>query len=165
MKTLILCRHAKSDWPAGVNDLDRPLKARGEADADFLGEVLAGQEFLPDLILSSPAKRAQQTAQRVAAKLGYEEQAIRTERSVYYEGVSSLIGLVRGLPDEVDTVMIFGHNPTMEATVGKLLGIQADFVMPTCAMACLESQSFNWKRWATPELHLRWFLVPRLRRK
>ena len=164
MKTLVLCRHAKSDWPPGIADIDRPLKDRGIRNADFLGELLGNQEFMPDLIISSPANRALSTARLVAKKLGYSRDRIQIETSVYHEGTDALLQLVRSLPQTVETVMIFGHNPTMEYAVKEILNSEAAFSMPTAAMACLESFGNTWARFHTQNVHLRWFLVPRLQR-
>lgn len=164
MKTLILARHAKSDWPTGVPDTKRPLKERGERDATFLGNLLASRSFLPDRIISSPAKRALSTAKIVSEKLGYKDE-IQIEDNVYYQGAEHLIESIRKYPASWNTVMVFGHNPTMENAVRSLLGQQSDFIMPTGAMACIEISSDSWKHLETDYLHLRWFLVPRLKRK
>ena len=164
MKTLLLCRHAKSDWPAGVRDLDRPLKDRGIRDATFLGELLASQHFSTDRIVSSPANRAHSTAKIIADAIGYA-QKIEIESDVYHEGVGGLISLIRKLPDELESAMIFGHNPTMEDTVQALLNSESEFMLPTCAIACFECDSSRWRDFRTNNLQLRWLLVPRLQRK
>ena len=165
MKTLVLCRHAKSDWPEGVADVNRPLKERGYKDAEFLGKLLAKKQFLPDRIVSSPAKRALNTAEIMRKNLNYKKD-ILVQPSVYYEGTSSLISFVRDLPRELDTVMIFGHNPTMENAVRFILKADAPFIMPTSAMACLEIDGYSWTGIEEAnKVSLRWFLVPRLKRK
>lgn len=165
MKTLVLCRHAKSDWPIGVSDMERPLKNRGIRDASFLGELLVNQEFIPDLIISSPAKRALSTAQIVASKLNYTLEDIKIEDSVYYEGGGHLLGMVQDLPDSVETVMVFGHNPTMETAVRTLLQSGSPFEMPTCGMVCFESTHQHWANMSSHSTYLRWYLIPRLKRK
>lgn len=165
MKTLVLCRHAKSDWPYGVSDINRPLKGRGIKDAGYLGDLLEDQGFDPDLIISSPANRAHSTSQIIAAKLGYDTADIKIVQSVYHEGKDSLLALIKQLPESVDKVMIFGHNPTMEMAVASLLQSGAGFEMPTSAMACMESWVNNWQHFDTRNLHLRWYLIPRLQRK
>ena len=164
MKTLILCRHAKSDWPDGIPDIHRPLKQRGINDATYLGELLHGQAFRPDLIITSPAKRARQTAEIVSLCIGYPS-TIEEEGDVYYYGEDALLKLIRKLPYTADTIMIFGHNPTMEDTVQSLLRMNVPFVMPTGGMGCLESYNPRWKYFQADELQLRWFLIPRLKRK
>lgn len=164
MKTIVLCRHAKSDWPPNVDDFDRPLKGRGIKDANFLGNLLHEKEFTADLIISSPANRALSTAKIIGRHIGYEDKIDKKE-SIYYQGVSNLISVVKKLPDELDSVMIFGHNPTMENAVMHLLQSRVHFEMPTSGMACFEIYGQSWKSVEERYTHLRWLLIPRLKRK
>ena len=164
MKTLVLCRHAKSDWPDGVRDMDRPLKARGQKDASQLGKLLREHNFSPDLICSSPANRALSTAEIVSQKLGYEG-SIQIDRSLYFEGESGLFGFISELPSIHDTVMIFGHNPTMEQAVARLAEMESMYDMPTAGMACFETNAHSWDQIIEATMRLRWLLVPRLARR
>ncbi|MEO1448533.1 MAG: histidine phosphatase family protein [Bacteroidota bacterium] len=164
MKTLVLARHAKSDWPGGVADIKRPLKERGQADASRQAALLASQGFKPDLIISSPAVRARQTADIFARQLGYTHD-IREERSVYFGDEGDLFTLIKSLPPALNTVMIFGHNPTMEDAITFLLQSGIPFQMPTCGLACLEGLSYSWAQFEGRNIHLRWLLIPRLKRK
>lgn len=164
MKTLVLCRHAKSDWPAGVEDIKRPLKSRGIKDAGKLGKLLKSHDFEPDLIVSSPANRAHSTAKLIANEIGYVAD-IQIESSVYFGGLADLIAVIEELPDEADTVMIFGHNPTMEQAVRFLQKSQQIFEMPTSGMACFENYQDNWASFIGSDCRLRWLQVPRLKRK
>ncbi|MDX1906198.1 MAG: histidine phosphatase family protein [Bacteroidia bacterium] len=161
MKTLVLCRHAKSDWPQGTSDFERPLKPRGVKDAAYLGEILDEQDINPGLIISSPARRARNTAEIIAKCIGYKHD-IRLELSIYDLGAEALMELIRSLPDVNDTVMIFGHNPTMEQTVQRLIGSRAPFSLPTCAMVGLEIPDTAWARMEPGKVSLRWLLIPRL---
>jgi phosphohistidine phosphatase len=162
MKTVVFCRHAKSDWPDGVADIDRPLKQRGVDDAQFLGNLLGEKSFQPDLIITSPANRARSTARLIARGISYTEE-IRVEPNVYYEGVGSMLELVKELDPSLNSVMIFGHNPTMEQMVRYLLQAESRYEMPTSGMACFESY-LDWKHFPD-SCALRWLLVPRLQRK
>ncbi|MEL6671918.1 MAG: histidine phosphatase family protein [Bacteroidota bacterium] len=164
MKTLVLCRHAKSDWPEGVADINRPLKERGWNDAAYLGDLLGQRNFRADHIISSPAQRARSTAKEIAARIGYQDE-IDIEETVYYQGSLSLIRHCKGLDDAWRTVMVFGHNPTMEETVRQMLQVGSGFYMPTCAMACLESSAYSWAKVSAVNTHLRWYLIPRFMRK
>ena len=163
MKTLVIARHAKSDWPEGVADINRPLKARGIKDATWLGELLKQQDFLPDHIISSPANRARSTAQIIADQVRYGKE-LEIVESVYYEGAGKLLSTIQDLPDKHETVMVFGHNPTMENVVRYLLQSDAHYEMPTCGMACFESYGRSWSTF-TQHCRMRWLLVPRLKRK
>jgi phosphohistidine phosphatase len=102
MKTVVFCRHAKSDWPDGVADIDRPLKQRGVDDAQFLGNLLGEKSFQPDLIITSPANRARSTARLIARGISYTEE-IRVEPNVYYEGVGSMLELVKELDPSLNS--------------------------------------------------------------
>ncbi len=163
MKTLIICRHAKADYPPLVEDFDRPLKEKGEKDAKKQGQRLAADGFMPDVILSSPANRAISTAKIVAKELGYDKE-IQTNKKLYFESVGTLLDIVQALPMEVNTVMIFGHNPTMSDAVRMLLNMYNPFEMPTSGMVCLENDLDDWQFSRRNAAKLRWNLVPRLQR-
>jgi phosphohistidine phosphatase len=163
MKTLILCRHAKSDWPTSTPDISRPLKPRGEEDAKYLGGILEAQALMPDRILTSPAVRALRTAEIVARKLRYKGE-IDIQPAIYHKDEDGLFELIRHLPPSLETVMIFGHNPTMENAVRYLLQCQSAFTMPTCGMACFETYADDWSGLNFKNSTMRWYLIPRLRR-
>ena len=162
MKTLVICRHAKSDWSQNLPDIQRPLNARGEKDAPMMGRLLKAYEFQPDLILSSPAVRARTTAEAVASELGLDSSAIRIESGMYHEGPGRVLGLVQDLPNHINTAMIFGHNPTFESVARMLLGSQADLRMPTAGMVCIQSYAASWEQISPRNCSLQWFLIPRL---
>jgi phosphohistidine phosphatase len=113
-RRLVLLRHAKSDWPDGVADRDRPLGTRGRAEAPQAGRWLAAAGIVPDLALVSTALRARQTWQLVSAALPSE---VTTEYSdeLYEAGLAGSLQLVRALPDDVGTAIVVGHNPTTES--------------------------------------------------
>src|SRR5437667_8389537 len=99
MKTLLLLRHAKSDWgDTSLRDFDRPLAPRGQRDAPRIGGALRKRGAVPDLIVSSPAARARGTieAVRQAAKLANE---IEFDEAVYGASSAELLKLIRRLPD------------------------------------------------------------------
>ena len=77
-RTLVMIRHAKSSWANPLqSDFERPLNERGQHDAPMMGERLKTLNIMPDLVIASPAKRAKQTAKKIAAALGYEEEKIQ----------------------------------------------------------------------------------------
>ena len=164
MKTLILCRHAKSDWPEGVMDSKRPLKERGIKDAHRQAQLLNERGVVLDRIMSSHANRAISTARIFAKELGYKL-PIQEEPSLYHQGLGNLISLVQELPQEINSVMLFGHNPTMEQTVQFFLRAERSIGMPTCAMACIEFSISSWNSLSPASAQLRWLIIPRLKRK
>ena len=159
--TIVLGRHAKSDWSTGLPDRERPLNSRGKRDAPKMGALLAAYGFQPDLIMSSDAVRARTTAQIIAEKL-IHTRPIRTEPRIYDEGHGAIVGLLQDLPEEIEKVMLFGHNPTMEMAAGFFLQSRAGIVIPTCALMCLESTSPTWGGLSPLNVSLKWFLIPRL---
>ena len=163
MKTLIICRHAKADYPPMVEDFARPLKEKGELDAQKQGKRLAEDGFLPDLILSSPANRAITTANIIAKEIGYR-QTIKTDERIYLERAGTLVDIIQDLPSSLNTVMIFGHNPTLSDVVRMLLNMYNPFEMPTCGMVCLENPFDDWQFSRRNAARLRWTLVPRFQR-
>ena len=113
VRTLILLRHAKSDYPPGVADHDRPLAPRGRRDAPRAGEWIAQHCPVPDLVLVSSARRAQETwalaSQSFPASTRVEE-----ERRIYEAPLDVLERLVVGLDENLSTVVMVGHNPGLE---------------------------------------------------
>ncbi|MEM6631172.1 MAG: histidine phosphatase family protein [Bacteroidota bacterium] len=164
MKTLILCRHAKSDWPEGVPDAMRPLKDRGIKDARRQGQLLFERGVAVDLIFSSHANRALSTAKIIAEEIKYNGR-IHEKPSIYHEGARGLITLAQELPDSIESAIFFGHNPTMEQVVRFLLQAEQPIAMPTCAMACFELSTSSWENLSPHTAQLRWLLIPRLKRK
>lgn len=119
-RTLVLLRHAKAERPAGTADLDRPLTARGHADAGAAGLWLARHDLLPAEVICSPAKRTRQTWHGVAPALGGRAPEVRYEALMYGGTASELLDLIRGAGEGADTVLVIGHNPTISDLSGLL---------------------------------------------
>lgn len=130
-RTLILLRHAKAEREAGVADIDRPLTARGRADAAAAGAWLARYGTLPDQVLCSPSRRTRQTWAEV--RLGIAEAAggaaeaapdykpaIWYETGLYHGTAGDLLSLLRRVTPQTSTLLVIGHNPTV-SEVSELL--------------------------------------------
>src|SRR4030066_200153 len=112
MKTLYLARHAKSYWKdQSIPDFDRPLNSRGKRDAPFMGEVLKDKKVIPDLIISSPAKRTKKTALEIASKIGYSEKKILYNEELYEASSNTIIKVLNKIDEKYNSVMIFAPNP------------------------------------------------------
>ncbi|MFJ2056008.1 SixA phosphatase family protein [Streptomyces sp. NPDC087908] len=109
-------RHAKSAWPEGVADRDRPLGPRGLRDAPASGRFLADSAGRPDLVVCSPARRARGTWELAAAELDGPV-ATRLDPRVYGADATELLDVLHGVPDEVGTLLLVGHNPGLEELV------------------------------------------------
>jgi phosphohistidine phosphatase len=112
MRTLVVLRHAKSDWPS-VPDHDRPLAARGRRDAPAAGAALREAGLVPDRVLVSTALRTRQTWNLVSAELGTDPPAAFDVR-IYAADVPSLTQVIREVGDDVGTLLIVGHNPGVQ---------------------------------------------------
>ena len=141
MKTLLLMRHAKSDWDADYgSDHDRPLNERGLRSARLMGRVLTEEDLVPDLIISSTAVRAKKTVE-LAIEAGGWSSEIRLDRSLYDEGPRGVLTVGASAPD-VDGLMLVGHQPTWSMLVSALTGERAE--MKTAAVAVIELDIESW---------------------
>lgn len=144
MKTLLLLRHAKSSWANDrLSDFERPLNERGREDAPGMGKLLVRLDMVPDLIISSTAKRAATTAEMVGLSASYEGE-IRYSEQLYLAEPEVYIGLAQHVADSVSCLMMVGHNPGIEELVGLLSG--HDERMPTAALACFRLPINEWRK-------------------
>lgn len=141
-RTLLILRHAKSDWGVDVDDFDRPLKKRGKHSADKVGQWLAEQHISPDCIVSSPAKRTMQTAKRVIKRAGINPARIRANKKIYLAELPDLLDALSEIPREAKLVLLVGHNPGVDELLEYLAGPVRDRtcdgkLMTTAALAQL----------------------------
>ena len=135
-KTLYLLRHAKAGPPAaGLRDHDRELTGRGRREAAALGARYAGGGELPDLVISSTAARAVQTAELWSKAAGLPELVIVRRGGIYLAEPEAVLRLVHGLDEAPRRVMLVGHNPTFSELASSLS--RRFIALPTCAMVVL----------------------------
>jgi len=128
-RELLPLRHGKSDWDSGAEtDFKRPLAKRGKRDAPLVGEWLYREGLVPAYIVSSPADRASQTAQKVCKKLDYKKKDIVWDSDIYDADVDALLRVLGRVPASVPLVLLVGHNPGLEELIGYLTG--GDFDAP-----------------------------------
>jgi len=146
MKQLFLVRHAKSSWKdTSLTDFERPLNKRGKRDAPFMGKLFYEMNIKPDLIISSTAVRAYTTAKTVAENIGYPVEKIEATKFLYECNSNELIDFIRSVDNKINSLMIFGHNPTLTLTHNYLSDKRIDNI-PTCALAAIEFYTDNWKK-------------------
>jgi len=145
MKKLYLVRHAKSSWEEpGVTDFDRPLLEIGITKTKKVIRYLKEHKVKIDLMISSPAERAVRTAALIAKGIGYPEEKIRLERKIYDGYYDRILDLIYAVPNQVDSLMIFGHNPTITHLSNLFLhpGIEP---LPTTGIVCISFDTDKWE--------------------
>ena len=143
MKTLLVLRHAKSSWDEpGADDHARPLNSRGERDAPRMGRLLRNERLTPDLIVSSDAARARQTAEAVAEASAFDG-TILLEPRLYHAGPAEIVDVVRETDEDAGTILIVGHNPGFEELLARLTGRRED--VPTAALARITLPIDRWQ--------------------
>jgi phosphohistidine phosphatase len=161
MKRLVLFRHAKSSWKDGsLRDIDRPLNKRGRNDAPEMGRRLIKGGVKPDLIVSSPARRAYATAAHLARECGLPENEIRVIDALYDAYPLKLLEVIHGFEITHDQVVMVAHNP--ETTVlANLLGRLRIENIPTCGVVVLDFAEDSWARIDEGKGSLVFFNYPR----
>lgn len=152
MKRLLVMRHAKSSWDeAGVSDHDRSLNKRGLRAAPAMGNWLCEHGIIPQLVVTSSAKRARMTTDLVVDRL--EEASgshikVQVDTQLYLGTPKAWLSQVPAYCAAEDCVMIVGHNPGYENLIFELTGQVAD--MPTAAIAVIDIPIDDWSQMITP---------------
>lgn len=145
MKTIYLNRHAKSSWDSPeLSDFDRPLNKRGKRDVPLMGELLSKKVKPPQVIYSSPAKRAITTAEQIAEYFGYEKINIIHDINIYGAGISDIMKIINSTTDEYNIIMLFGHNPTFTMVSNYLSDKYIDNI-PTSGFVQINLNVKSWK--------------------
>ncbi len=144
MRILYLIRHAKSSWDnPGLRDFNRPLNDRGMREAPVMAQLLANQGVRPDLLVSSPAKRALTTALFFAGQFDIPDNQVLREQDIYEADPTDILRIISHLPDSAATVCLFGHNPTFTEVANRFSDVFIDNI-PTCGIVRIESDVDKW---------------------
>lgn len=166
MKTILLMRHAKAEpGAAGQDDFDRGLAGRGDHDAREMGEYLRRIGAVPDLVVTSDAKRARKTAELAAGAAGVAK-PLHLERALYDAAGSVWIDVLRALPRKVERPLVVAHMPGIAQAAALLLGSGAKRAavalhFPTAAIACVQIDADDWEAVAGGGGELRWLVGPK----
>lgn len=125
-RRLVILRHAKSDYPLGVADHDRPLAGRGNREAPAAGRWLKEHGFVPDYILVSSAQRTRSTCAWVTSELGEEAPTPYVDDRIYGAGAAQLLSIINETPDTVRTLLVIGHMPTVQDLSMRLASVESD---------------------------------------
>jgi phosphohistidine phosphatase len=158
LRELILLRHAKSDWKdSSLDDIDRPLSARGKKNANKMAEWINQNDLFPDLILASPALRAQQTLRRICNEC---ETSIITVNELYLADTTVLLKVLAEAPS-AERIMLIGHNPGLEELLNLLTITKSGAqLFPTCALAHLVLP-YDWTQIESGSAKLQRFITPK----
>ena len=144
MRELLLVRHAKSSWDSdAASDFERPLGKRGLRNAPAMGAWLAERRLVPDLVVSSPALRAQMTVDGLLGGMDAEDALpIEEDDRIYGGGVRDLAAVLEDRADRATCLMLIGHNPGLDELVVWLASSPPPYaasgkLMTTCAVAHL----------------------------
>jgi len=161
MKRVVIVRHAKS-VPYGYDkDFYRDLTERGISDAEKISSKLSGMSIFPELVLASPATRTMHTATIFCRNLGYNPALIRQDE-IIYEGMTTqtFVELLQSLPESVQTVFVFGHNPPVYYLAYNLVKyFNSD--MPTCSTVAIDFQVDKWSEVSARGGQLAFQLTPK----
>ena len=165
MKYIFLLRHAKSSWDDfNLRDFDRPLSKRGFQDAPKMGKFLRKISYRPEYIVSSPAERARQTTLLCLEGMKKDESLVTWDNGLYFETVASYFKAIHKTPTSRESIMLVGHNPLIEETVGLLSGGKHStvFRVPTAGLVCLESYAIRWDEINPGTCQVKWMMIPKI---
>ncbi|WP_457581641.1 SixA phosphatase family protein [Ensifer canadensis] len=164
---LMLLRHAKSAWPDGVPDHDRPLGERGRKAAPLIGADMKRNGLIPGLTIVSTARRARETWALVRDKLPLPIPT-REARDIYEVGAPAILATIRGVDPDIRNLLVVGHNPGMEELAHLLAGSGRREALarmrekfPTAALAVLAFDGSSWEDLASGGCRLVDFVTPR----
>lgn len=158
MKRLVVIRHAKSSWSnALLEDFDRPLNERGKKDAPLMAKRLKEKKVNPDLMITSPAKRANSTCKRFAKVFDVQKKNIIKEPKLYHASENILLKIVKELDEKYNTVFLIGHNPGLTEFVNIASNLEIDNI-PTTGVTVLEISS--WKKFGKEKSRAVYFDYP-----
>lgn len=145
MKTVYIVRHAKSSWEDfTLSDHDRPLLPVGVKRTKKIAEYLKDKGVHPDLMMSSSAVRALETAKIIAGVIGYPVKKIKVEKRLYDASAEDILAELYALPDQVESVMVFGHNPTLTYLVNHFVKSGIDN-LPTSGVVGINFKTGRWQ--------------------
>lgn len=162
MKELFLIRHAKSDWGSEfLKDIDRPLNERGYSDAYSMSKWFLKNKKLPDCILSSPATRALNTALIFVREFEFEMKKFHLEPNLYEANVQTLYKIIMQQNSDVDSLMLFCHNPGITDLCNQLTDDIFIDNVPTCGIVNIKFEIKDWKELDHKKGTLGYFQFPK----
>lgn len=164
MKTLYIVRHAKSAWDQnGIADHERPVLEKGKKRTKKIIDYLLEKKVNPDLIISSDAVRAKETAGILAKGLSYPKNNLQLSGALYQCDTDTLIRQFYDISDDVNSLMIVGHNPTMTTFANMFLDKKIDW-LPTSGVVCIEFETDKWEHVMDVPKKTKFVITPKLKK-
>lgn len=161
MKSLLLIRHAKSDWAdASLKDFDRPLNDRGKRDAPVMAHRLLDKKVKIDAFISSPAKRAKKTAELFASQYKQDKKDILLFDQLYLADTEAFFDVISQTDDDYSTIAVFSHNEGITNFANQLSDVRVDD-MPTCSIFAVKMELKKWKDFREVEKEFWFFDYPK----
>lgn len=127
MKKLYIVRHAKSSWDnSKLEDIDRPIIEKGIKRTEKIIKFLKAEKIIVDMVLSSPAKRAFDTAKMIAKEFNYVPENIKIDKRIYSGDENDILNVIFEIPDCMESVVLVGHNPVLTDFVNIFLDKKID---------------------------------------
>lgn len=145
MRRLTLVRHANADWKdSRVADFDRPLNRKGVAESTAMAKRFIERELTPDLLLTSPARRAQQTCDIFVRELEIPARRVRREERLYLAQPDDILGAIHATGPRIAHLMVVGHNPGLTELARRLTGAESLEELPTAALCTMRFEARAW---------------------
>lgn len=144
MKKLIICRHSHAEASHKNGDFYRKLDKDGIDMAKEMGKRLKERDIVPQLVISSPAARAQQTAEIITGALGFSADGIVTDACLYEQNVYGVISLIKNCGGDAENIMLFGHVPSVRILAAMLSGDNEQHT-PVCSATAIEFEGDCWE--------------------
>ena len=161
MKTVVLERHAKSDWnDPSLSDFDRPLNERGKRDAPVMAHRLLDKKVEVDAFISSPAKRAKRTAKTFAEAYKKDKEEIVYEEDLYGAGEEVFYRVIGEAKNKWDCIALFSHNPGLTDFANLLTETRIDNI-PTCGIFAVKADCRDWKEFREAKKEFWFFDFPK----
>lgn len=168
LKRLVLLRHAKSDYPMGVSDHERPLASRGNREAPAAGAWLRENDVVPNFIITSDALRTRSTCAWIISELGEKAPTPYLDPRVYGASSAKLCAIINETPETVTTLLVIGHQPVLQELAMRLASVDSDeeavyelaMDYPTLGLTVLQTDK-DWAEIDGRDMRVTNFVVPR----
>jgi phosphohistidine phosphatase len=162
MKTIYIVRHAKSSWDfPHLSDHERPLIEKGKKRTKLINKYLTDNKITVDMMLSSHATRAIETAGIIARAIAYPKGLIRIDPMIYHTTSDRIAEQFYDLSDDIKSAMLVGHNPTLTNFVNDFIDPKIDW-LPTSAVVCLQFEADKWVNLSMAKHRTIFLITPRM---